>query len=108
MSRFESTEDYYEWVEEVARNNFERDGSPARFVAENCIVAPEEVGDSVVLLYSGEPYVEERVWPKDIIQWHNRIEYPYPFFLSTDLRKLAVDLLEEDLQKATIQLNLNF
>lgn len=97
--RFEDEEEYWEFVRMLARNN---QGETARSVAKKAIVYVEGgLAEEKVLCYSAHPHTddgEKRLWPKDVFQAREH-DYPFPKGYAGELRPLAVDVLEEDIQQ---------
>ena len=69
---FDSHREYHEWITMLARNNIDRDGSPAKFVAEHAVVDVYP-GDETHFVIGLEPYADEsavqtRAWPDDLLE----------------------------------------
>lgn len=98
--------DYDQYVETLAENNRERDGSSPKHVAEIAIVSVAaqhsdntelDDGESVLnyLRFNAEPYYHARAFPKDIIRGKKYVDVYATDALS--LREYAVSVLEDDL-----------
>jgi len=100
MRTIDNTKEYQQFVETVARNNIERDGSNPHHVANCCIINIEVIDESTATLsYNGLPYTKERVPPTEILTF-NIGSVENPFELSADYRNAAVDLLADDIADA--------
>ena len=112
MTMFESNQEYDEWVEMLARNNIERDGSSPMHVAKVAIADVQAVGDEITVLQSLEPYADDpssqtRAYPKDILQgasWHSGVDNPGPQGVDS-VRDLAVKILARDLDDKMVELH---
>jgi hypothetical protein len=115
MSKPEHTEfgeysSYGQFVEMLAANNVERDGSPAEHVAEVAIIDTENLEGTTTLRFSLEPYADDpatetRVWPKDIIkaaEWSPEDINPDG---KLSLRDLAVYILATDIKETMDELS---
>lgn len=71
--------DFDAFVETIAENNRERDGSCPTVVAKTCIVHYQEVrtddGFEPTFRFDATPYYDERVWPDDVIRYRHDSEY---------------------------------
>ena len=104
---FDNYGEYERWVQTIADNNAERDGSDAVSVAQVCIMSLAEVGVDTAIRMNAEPYLNPskdgakgvhtaRVPPYDVIT-HSRDELPRGI---TDWRAAAVELLARDIRRA--------
>lgn len=104
-TRFDSAQEYRQWVEGVARNALNRDPSPADFIAPKLIVDLVDVNDDELAMYfSAEPYLDpdqERLYPKDVIAMYSSDDWPST---ADSVRDLAVKLLAGELESAMREL----
>lgn len=103
MITIDSYEEYDEWVEQLARNQLNRDPSPPKFVA-NAVIKDIEVvdDDEVTLLTNGSPWSTARVTPTDVLRYtiHDAVEHE----VQKNYRRVAVELLAKDIEKKIIEL----
>ena len=98
MKQFNSADEYHEWVETIAQNNIDRDGSHPGYVANSCVTDIHRVDKKeFTLLYNGEPYISERVSPTAVLEY--ALEDVHSFEITT-YRETAVDLLAVDISQA--------
>jgi len=103
MITINSHEDFEEWVEQLARNQLNRDPSPPNFVANAVIKDIEVVDDNeVTLLTNGSPWSTVRVTPTDVLRYtiHDASEYE----VQKSYRRVAVELLAKEIEKKIIEL----
>lgn len=95
--------DFAQFVEQVAENNRERDGSNPRYVANHVIIGTDVNEDAITgdpvhhLLFNPGVYFDgERPWPKDILLGcDSSAFYPFKQDPGLSLREIAVDILAD-------------
>ena len=99
-------DEYDGWLERLVRNWPEVDRSPARFIAPKVIFGQQRVGDELALLFSGEPWIDERITPYAVIIGSDS-DLPHPD--KTDsINETAVRILARDMANLSVELDVEF
>lgn len=100
MKRINNQVDFYNFVERVAANNIERDGSSAKYVAESVITSIEVFDeDTAVLTIVGGDYSNTRITPTDVLRY-TVYDVDNPKQLPSGYRRAAVVLLANEIREA--------
>lgn len=100
MRKINDQVDFYSFVETVAENNIERDGSSAKYVAESVITSIEVFDeDTAALTTVGGDYSNTRITPTDVLR-HTVYDVESPKQLPSGYRRAAVVLLANEIEEA--------
>jgi len=100
MNEINDQDDFDDFVEQIATNNIERDGSSAKYVAESVITSIEVLDDSTATLTTtGGDYSKFRINPTDVLRY-TVYDVENPKQLPSGYRRAAVVLLANEIEEA--------
>lgn len=117
MRRFDTQEEYEQFVQEIADAERElvvdvpdekrvdhddgyQGGEDEYTIAQMVITAPRRIDGEETMLFNGQPYVDTRVVPTDVFLYSERTgEVPDAVIENNDIRRAAVIALATDLRE---------
>ena len=101
--RISSKDEFDRYVEMVAENNLEKDGSSSEYVAESVVTDIAVAGKEATTTTTAEPYADQCIDPADVIRYTigdaNVDDMPDGF------RAVAVDELAEHIKQAQMNID---